>query len=82
MPTIPKSAIEFCDKFREYLIATVIFEERIAVIFFSGKIYEILGDITDIQFEGTFDVVPKLFYQLFTIFIQLEDIVYQSYIVY
>ena len=30
-----------------------------------------LGDISDIQFDGTFYVVPKLFYQLFTIFISI-----------
>ena len=30
-----------------------------------------IGDISDIQFDGTFYVVPKLFYQLFTIFISI-----------
>ena len=30
-----------------------------------------IGDICDIQFDGTFYIVPKLFYQLFTIFISI-----------
>ena len=46
-------------------------DERIAVIFFSEQIHNLIGDICDIQFDGTFYVVPKLFYQLFTVFISI-----------
>ena len=49
--------------------AIVILHERIAMFFFSDKIYDILGDIYDIQFDGTFYVESRLFYQLFTIFL-------------
>ena len=53
------------------LKAIVVLGERIAVIFFSETIFEVLGDISDIQFDGTFYVVPRLFYQLFTIFLSI-----------
>ena len=76
-PTIPQTSIEFCDQlpttnFAIHLKAIVILHERIAVGFFSDKIYDILGDIYDIQFDGSFYVVPRLFYQLFTIFLSTE----------
>ena len=73
-PIIPISAIEFCDllpttNFALNLKATITLDEKRAVIFFSEKIHSMMGDIYDIQFDGTFYVVPKIFYQLFTIFI-------------
>ena len=49
------------------LKATVIVDGRIAVIFFSDKLYD-LSQISRIQFDGTFYTVPKQFYQLCTIF--------------
>ena len=75
-PIIPKSAIEFCDllpttNFALNLKATITLSDRIAVIFFSEKIHIMIGDISDIQFDGTFYVVPRIFYQLFTIFISI-----------
>lgn len=47
------------------LKAIIKLDERVAVIFFSEKIYEVMADVHDIQYDGTFYVVPKLFYQLF-----------------
>ena len=75
-PIIPKSAMEFCEKlpstnFALNFKAAIILDERIAVIFLSEKIHNMIGDICDIQFDGTFYIVPKLFYQLFTIFISI-----------
>ena len=75
-PTIPKSAIAFCEQlpttnFAMNFRATITLDERIAVIFFSEKIYNVIGDIINIQFDGTFYVVPRLFYQLFTIFLTI-----------
>ena len=75
-PKIPLTAIQFRDQlpttnFSIHLKASIILDERIAVIFFSEKLYDILGDISDIQFDGTFYVVPRLFYQLFTIFLSI-----------
>ena len=57
--------------FAIYFIATIKLEERVAVIFLSDKIDEIIVDVHDIQYDGTFHVVPKLFYQLFTIFLSI-----------
>ena len=76
-PRIPRTALEFCEilpTFTEFAVnlkATVIFGDLIGVIFLSDKIYEIAADISNIQFDGTFYriyTVPKLFYQLWTIF--------------
>ena len=81
-PIIPKSAMEFCEQlpstnFALNFKAAIILDGRIAVIFFSEKIHNMIGDICN----GTFYVVPKLFYQLFTIFIQLERTLSQQFIV-
>ena len=40
-----------------------------AFIFFSDAMTNILGDVTEVSFDGTFYTVPKQFYQLWTIFI-------------
>ena len=37
------------------------------MIFFSDKLYDFISDMNDIQFDGTFQTVPKQFYQLWTI---------------
>ena len=73
-PRIPRTTLEFCEilpTFTEFAVnlkPTVILGDLIGVIFFSDKIYEIAADISNIQFDGTFYTVPKLFYQLWTIF--------------
>ena len=76
-PKIPQSASEFCKQLPARsleldLKATVVLEDRIAVIFFSDRIYEILADSNKIDFDGTFYAVPKQFYQLWTLFITIE----------
>ena len=48
----------------------IISTEGHAAIFWSDRMFEYLKDCDLINFDGTFHVVPKLFYQLFTIFIQ------------
>ena len=72
-PKIPASASEFCQQLPEtsfalHLKATITLENRIAIIFFSDHIYEFVNDISSIQFDGTFQTVPKQFYQLWTVF--------------
>ena len=73
-PMIPQSAAEFCEvlpttTFAVNLKATINVDGRVAVIFFSDKLYDFLADITNIQFDGTFYTVPRQFYQLWTIFL-------------
>ena len=41
--------------------------EGIGMIFFSDKLYDFISDMNDIQFDGTFQTVPKQFYLLWTI---------------
>ena len=70
------SVNEFCEmlpttSFAINFKATIKLEERVAVIFFTEKIYEIIADVHDIQYDGTFHVQPKLFCQLFTIFLSI-----------
>ena len=48
----------------------IIHQEGFAAIFWSDLMFESLKDSQSVNFDGTFHVVPKLFYQLFTIFIQ------------
>ena len=56
----------FSKVFRSMIIST----EGYAAIFWSDRMFEYLKDCDYINFDGTFYVVPKLFYQLFSIFIQ------------
>ena len=44
---------------------------QVAVVFFSDEIQALLVEASSIQFDGTFDVVPIQFYQLWTIFISV-----------
>ena len=44
-----------------------------AFIFFSDETMTILAEISDISFDGTFYTVPKQFYQLWTIFIVVNQ---------
>ena len=44
-----------------------------AFIFFSDAMTNILGDVTEVSFDGTFYTVPKQFYQLWTIFIDTNQ---------
>ena len=77
-PKIPASASEFCQQLPEtsfalHLKATITLENRIAIIFFSDHIYEFVNSISSIQFDGTFQTVPKQFYQLWTFFLSFGN---------
>ena len=63
---ISKSAGEFCEiltttTFAVNIKSTINLEDHIAVILFSDKLYDLLADITNIQFDGTFYTLPKQF---------------------
>ena len=45
---------------------------QVAVIFYSETMMNLLPEITDIQFDGTFYTVPVKFYQLWTIFVVVD----------
>ena len=71
-PTIPSCATEFCQQIQltqygMYYRGEVIVGPDIGVIFYSDKIAQILTEIDEIQFDGTFYTVPIQFYQLWTI---------------
>ena len=51
---------------------TVTEENEVAFIFGSDCMINKLTDSTHIQFDGTFKVVPKIFLQLFTLFIEFN----------
>ena len=53
-------------------LQTVADVDQIAVIFGSMHMIDKLKNVSDIQFDGTFTVVPRLFYQLFTVFINVK----------
>ena len=62
-PKIPTSVSEFCEMLPTTSItinlkATIKLEERVEIVH-------------DIQYDGTFHVVPKLFYQLFTVYLSI-----------
>ena len=51
---------------------TVIQEDDVALIFGSDSMVNKLPDFTHIQFDGTFKLIPRLFLQLFTIFVEFN----------
>ena len=58
-------------RFAVNLKAIIELDVRVADIFLSEKIYSVMADIHDIQYDGTFYVVPTQFYQLFAIFVPI-----------
>ena len=50
---------------------TVSLNGQTALIFFSDKIFDLMPQMNDIQFDGTFYCVPRQFYQLWTIFVSV-----------
>ena len=71
-PNIPATALEFSQllsttRYAVNVKASVMLNEGIGMIFFSDKLYDFISDMNDIQFESTFQTVPKQFYQLWTI---------------
>ena len=74
---IPPSVQEFDlllqeSQYSDYHLQTVVDVAQIAVIFGSRHIIDKFKDASDIQFDGTFTAVPKLFHQLFTVFINVK----------
>ena len=78
-PKMPSSALEFgshlqeSHNFTRNHFQTVIDNDEVAVIWGSEQMINNLRNSSDKQFDATFKVVPKLFYQLFTIFINFKD---------
>ena len=76
-PKIPSNATELSlllptTTFGKFHKSTVSVNDQTALIFFSDKMRELIPQIPDIQFDGTFYCVPKQFYQLWTIFVTVE----------
>ena len=78
-PIIPNTATEFSEMlpttpFGRFHKSTVVsINNETAVIFFSDTMNDFLTRITDIQFDGTFFVVPIQFYQLWTLFVTIDN---------
>ena len=76
-PKIPSNATELSlllptTTFGKFHKSTVSVNDQTALIFFSDIMRELITQIPDIQFDGTFYCVPKQFYQLWTIFVTVE----------
>ena len=80
-PKIPRSISEFCtnlglsSSLNKNLKSIIRNEERIiAILFFSDEMIEIIGNqFSEICYDGTFFVVPKLFTQLFIISVKCSN---------
>ena len=75
-PKIPLTATEFCDMlvtstFADNFKFSVTKVSQTAVVFFSDEIRTLFNETTNIQFDGTFQTVPKQFVQLWTIFVSV-----------
>ena len=74
IPGMPKSADEFSElllhsRFSNIHKVTVrVDTNSVGVIFMSNKMASLVKVCKHISFDGTFYIVPKIFYQLFTIF--------------
>ena len=76
-PKIPLNAGEFSEMlpgttYAQHHKFTISLATQIAVIFYSEPMMNLLSEITDIQFDGTFYTVPVQFYQLWTIFVVVD----------
>ena len=75
-PKIPPTASEFCDMlatstFEDHFKFSVTKESQTAVVFFSDEMRILFNEITNIQFDGTFQIVLNQFVQLWTIFVSV-----------
>ncbi len=75
-PKTPTSPMDFAEILRDKPEAAayrvnfqgmVTFEDQVAVVFCSNSMLERMPQVNECLYDGTFYVVPKLFYQLFTI---------------
>ena len=76
-PKLPRNVFEFDELLRESqysdnFLKTVIETDQVAIIFGSSYMLSMLNSSTEIHFDATFKVVPRLFSQLFTIFIHIN----------
>ena len=76
-PKIPSSVQEFDallqdTQYSAIHIQTVLHLDQAAMIFGSVRMLDSLKESTDMQYDTTFKVVPKLFFQLFTIFVSIN----------
>ena len=72
----PPTASEFCDMlatstFEDHFKFSVTKESQTAVVFFSDEMRILFNEITNIQFDGTFQIVLNQFVQLWTIFVSV-----------
>ena len=78
-PIIQNTATEFSEMLRttpfgRFHKSTVVsINNETAIIFFSDTMNNFLTRITDIQFDGTFFVLPIQFYQLWTLFVTIDN---------
>ena len=75
-PTIQRSSAEFCQQIQStqyavYYRGEVTVGLEIGVIFYSDKFSQVLTEVEDIQFDGTFYTVPMQYYQLWTLFARI-----------
>ena len=73
IPGMPKTAVEFSQllvysRYSYMHKATVCVDNSVGTIFVSDKMILVAKSCKRICFDGTFYTVPKIFYQLFTIF--------------
>ena len=76
-PKLPSNVFEFDEYLRESKysnihLKTVILTDQVTILFGSSYMLNMLNGSQDVQFDATFNVVPRLFYQLFTIFIYIN----------
>ena len=61
-------------KYSDNHLKAVIETDQVAIIFGSSYMLSKLNSSTDIHFDATFKIVPRLFYQLLTIFIHINQL--------
>ena len=76
-PKVPSSAIEFGvllpeSQYSKKHLKTAIYEDQVAIILGSSCMLNMINNSVHIQFDGTFCVVPKIFLQIFTLFIHVN----------
>ena len=75
-PTILRSAAEVCQQIQStqyavYYRGEVTIGSAIGVFFYSDKFPQVLAEVEDIKFDGTFYTVPIQFYKLWTLFARI-----------
>ena len=76
-PMVPLNAVEFSEmqpgsEFTTHHKFTISVGVEIAVVFYSEPMANALSEINRLQFDGTFYTVPSQFYQLWTIFLNID----------